>query len=280
MRRVVAIDVETATRYPNSLCQISLVLVSNPPISLFTGLIKPPENEFDSHIVKIHGISPEMTLGSPTLEEVWPLILKYISDAKLIAHNASFDRNVLEKSLGYYDISLPDMDWDCTYQATGLKLLEACNQNKIKLDNHHDSAFDATACAKLYLGLTEYTNPRPTVSTKKDYSQYSDRKLSKDILKKDLRSADPSSFFYDKKVVFTGVLKSLDRTKAALLVKQLGGDIKTGITSKTEYVICGEGVGPSKMKKIDAYNESGYNIQLLNEDEFLNVLKNEGIQIN
>lgn len=280
MNRVVAIDVETATRYPNSLCQISLVLVSDPPISLFTGLIKPPENEFDSHIIKIHGISPEMTLGSPTLEEVWPLIFKYVSDAKLIAHNASFDRNVLEKSLGYYNISLPDMAWDCTYQATGLKLLEACNKNKIKLDNHHDSAFDATACAKLYLGLNEATNPRSNFNNKKDYSQYSDRKLSKDILKKDLSLADPSSFFYDKKVVFTGVLKSLDRTKAAIIVKQLGGDIKTGITSKTEYVICGDGVGPSKMKKIDAYNESGYNIQLLNEDGFLNVLKNEGIQIN
>ena len=278
MSKVVAVDVETATRYPDSLCQISLVLVSNPPISLFTGLIKPPNNEFDNHIIKIHGISPVMTTGAPTLKEVWPLILNYISNAKLIAHNAGFDRNVLEKSLAYYNIALPQVTWDCTYQATGLKLLEACKRNKVQLGNHHDSAFDATACAKLYLGLNKDIIPK-RVNDENDFKQYSKRKLSGDVLKKDLSSADPSSFFYDRKVVFTGVLKSLERTKAALLVKQLGGDINTSITRKTNYVICGVGVGPSKMTKIDAYNETGCNIQLLNEEAFIKVLKDEGIQI-
>jgi len=50
--KIIALDVETATRYPNSLCQISLILVANPPVSLFTSLIQPPDNEFDDHIIE------------------------------------------------------------------------------------------------------------------------------------------------------------------------------------------------------------------------------------
>lgn len=277
--RLVAIDVETATRYPNSLCQISLILVSDPPISLFTTLVQPPENRFDDFIIGIHGITPEMTKNSPTLEKVWPIILDQLSGAKLIAHNASFDRNVIRKSLEFYNIDFPEFNWECTYKATSLKLLEACKANKVDLDNHHDSAFDALACAKLYMRLNNIQFPKVS-SDSRDFEVLKKRRLQGDVLKKDLSNADSNSYFYDKKVVFTGVLSSIERKDAAAIVKQMGADVDTSITKRTKYVICGEGVGPSKMRKIEKYNTQGSDIQKVDEVTFLKILKDEGIQIN
>lgn len=277
--KIIALDVETATRYPNSLCQISLILVANPPVSLFTSLIQPPDNDFDDHIIRIHGIHPDMTKDVPTLEQVWPLIKSFLDGANLVAHNASFDRNVISKSLEYYSIKMPKYSWDCTYQATGKKLLEACKQHSVSLDNHHDSAFDALACARLYSELNKSSN---TLSYKasNDFSELKKRRLAGDVLKKNLSAADPNAFFYDKKVVFTGVLDAIDRKLAASIVKDMGADIDLNITKKTKYVICGDGVGPSKMRKIEQYNTQGCDIKKLNEKEFLNILKDEGIPIN
>lgn len=77
-----------------------------------------------------------------------------------MAHNESFDRNVLAKSmvlyaLNYDDLNLPPR-WECTvkiYKARGLKLTklsDCCRTMKIQL-NHHEALSDARACAKLYL---------------------------------------------------------------------------------------------------------------------------------
>ena len=279
MGKVISLDIETATRYPDSLCQISLILVANPPVSLFTTLVRPPDNKFDDHIIRIHGITPEMTKDCPTLKEVWPILRVHFEESILIAHNASFDRNVLSKSLQYYDIGLPDYSWNCTYQATGLKLIEACDAHNVDFDNHHDSAFDALACAKLYMSLNEMNIPKATSSVQ-DFEELKKRRLSGEVLKKDLTNADPNSFFYDKKVVFTGVLSSIQRKKAAAIVKELGADIDSAITKRTKYVICGDGVGPSKMRKIEQYNSQGCEIRKLDEAEFLKILKDEGIQVN
>ena len=127
MNKVIAIDVETATRYPNSLCQISLVLVSNPPLSLFTGLIKPPENEFDSHIIKIHGISPEMTLGSPTLKEAGHSYFNIFRMLNLLRIMPALIE--MYQKIRYYNISLPDM-LGLYISVTGLKL-QICNRTKL-----------------------------------------------------------------------------------------------------------------------------------------------------
>ncbi|MBK6285811.1 MAG: BRCT domain-containing protein [Draconibacterium sp.] len=79
--------------------------------------------------------------------------------------------------------------------------------------------------------------------------------------------------FYAKKVVFTGVLNSINRINAADKVKKLGADIDTSITVRTDFVITGSTPGPSKMKKIQLFNNQGSKIQIVGEDEFLKMIK-------
>ena len=97
-------------------------------------------------------------------------------------------------------------------------------------------------------------------------------KLTGDVLRPNLQNVDPSSPFYGKKVVFTGVLTHISREDAVEKVKMLGADIDTGITPGTDLVIVGKGAGPVKLKKIDTYNGAGADIRVVDEREFLGMV--------
>jgi len=63
------------------------------------------------------------------------------------------------------------------------------------------------------------------------------KRLCESVLKPDLEHADCDSPFFAKKVVFTGVLKSIVRKDTAELIQKMGADIDTTITERTNFVI-------------------------------------------
>ncbi|MCX6303401.1 MAG: BRCT domain-containing protein [Bacteroidetes bacterium] len=97
-------------------------------------------------------------------------------------------------------------------------------------------------------------------------------KITGGLLKPDLELGDKSHLFYNKKVVFTGVLDRISRGEAAKIVKEKGADIDTGITKNTHFVIVGHGAGPTKLMKIQEFNSKGSNIRMLSENEFLDII--------
>jgi DNA ligase (NAD+) len=68
--------------------------------------------------------------------------------------------------------------------------------------------------------------------------------------------------------LFTGTLSKLKRNEAELQVENLGGKILSGVSSKLNYLVCGEEAGSKleKAKKIPS-------IKILSEEDFLNLLK-------
>lgn len=154
-----AIDFETATAYHP--CSVGIVTVENGIIiDKFVSLIKPPNNEYSPFTIRVHGIYPHHTANAKTFKEVFPEIQKRLQNRVVVAHNESFDRNVLSKSmalngLNYEALSIGSR-WECTvkiYKSKGLKpttLSDCCRAMKIQL-NHHEALSDALACAKLYL---------------------------------------------------------------------------------------------------------------------------------
>ena len=98
----------------------------------------------------------------------------------------------------------------------------------------------------------------------------SEERLSGDILAPpDLENSNPNSPFYNKKVVFMGVLESMSRIDAAIIVKSMGGDINTSISPFTDFVVVGTNPGPSKIRKLESYNAAGADIKILYEYKFL-----------
>ena len=93
-----------------------------------------------------------------------------------------------------------------------------------------------------------------------------------DIIRKD-------TVFYKKKVVFTGTLENFpDRDEIASIIRQYGADVNGSISKKTDIVVKGAGAGPSKMKKIQELQEQGFVIRVIEEPEFMELLKQEGIR--
>lgn len=157
----VAIDFETATAQKDSACAVGIVWVRELEIvEEYYTLIKPPGNEYNYYNSRVHGIKAEHTVDAPTFDQVYPEIKVLLSGKKMVAHNASFDRQVLAYTMmsngfNYSDLFLAKK-WDCTvkiFRAKGIPKvnLAACsNRYGIEL-NHHNALSDAVACAKLYM---------------------------------------------------------------------------------------------------------------------------------
>ncbi|WP_366788903.1 exonuclease domain-containing protein [uncultured Flavobacterium sp.] len=123
-------------------------------------LIQPPDNEYWYRNIMVHGIRPAQTLDVPTFDILFPEIQKRLFGRKIVAHNESFDRNVLTKTMSWHGLYYDELEiaerWECTckiYRAKGYpkaNLKYCSDRNGIQL-NHHEALSDARACAKLYL---------------------------------------------------------------------------------------------------------------------------------
>jgi len=153
MSTYTAIDFETAERH--HICAVGIVTVENGRIiDEYYSLIKPPGNKYSPFTIRVHGIYPEDTANSPNFKQIYPEIKKRLQGKTVVAHNESFDRNVLKKTMADYGINYSELNigerWECTYKIHGQKLNLCCQEFGIEL-NHHEALSDARACALLYL---------------------------------------------------------------------------------------------------------------------------------
>lgn len=157
MSKYVAIDFETANKDRASACSVGLVTVSKGKItSEDVFLIKPPSEDFS--FTDVHGLTWEDVENEQTFHELWPTIDKIISNADyLVAHNAPFDRGVLNKCCEVNSIHIPEIPFVCTVQLSRkqwninpTKLNNVCEVLDIEL-NHHEALSDARAAAKIVI---------------------------------------------------------------------------------------------------------------------------------
>ena len=160
-RDFVAIDVEYADSAQN-ICQFGLAVVRNLQIvEKRSWLIQPPGNYYEERCVKVHHITPSVTLYSPTFPQAWPEIEPYLSGYQLWAHNAgSVEESVLEKNLTLHRIvhqhysffdsrqlyQRPDCDEN---KGNGIK--QCCMALGMPCEGHHDAEEDARMCAELVI---------------------------------------------------------------------------------------------------------------------------------
>lgn len=166
MDNFVAIDVETANRYPTSVCAIGAVKVRDGVIvDKFYRLVRPEPNFYYRHFTEnIHGINREMTDSAPLFATLWPMLNLFIEGLPLVAHNKAFDERCLRECCRYYGIMWPDFPFYCTL--TGARTTiprQLCGGSYslpyvadflgIPFDNHHNALADAGACAKIAMTI-------------------------------------------------------------------------------------------------------------------------------
>jgi DNA polymerase-3 subunit epsilon len=153
----VALDFETADWGSESACAVGLVRVEGLEIvERRTSLIRPPRASFAfSHI---HRITWRHVKDQPTFAEVWPRLADMLEGAAfLAAHNAAFDRRVLETCCALARLPLPAAPFLCTvhlarrtWKLRRAKLPDVCAHLGLALQ-HHEAASDAEACARIVL---------------------------------------------------------------------------------------------------------------------------------
>lgn len=121
-----------------------------------------PETPIPPFITMLTGISDEMVADAPKFSEVTDDLLRFIGDAVLVAHNASFDLGFLNHEVGRvyedYRVGNPSL---CTVQLSrkllphieNHKLKTVANYFSIDLINHHRAKDDARATANIFVNL-------------------------------------------------------------------------------------------------------------------------------
>ena len=99
---------------------------------------------------------------------------------------------------------------------------------------------------------------------KNDIFKLRARKIDSNFINK-IEVLDKSHLFYDKIVVITGEFPSFSsRNKMAEMIQNVGGDVNTAISKKTDFVIVGLKAGPKKLEQIEQYQ-----IKTFTEHEFI-----------
>lgn len=306
----ITIDFETANISMNSACSVGLAAVKgNEIVKKDYFLIKPPTDHFRHENTDIHSLTFDDVKNSPTFDIVYQSIRQYIENSKYVmAHNAQFDMSVLHECLSYYHIPFPDFTYIDTINfvsqvkyESGNSLEKCADYFGIKISDHHNALCDAEVCAKIVIAsinkfvfssLESYLDFFPEVRCK----QFSELNSTRTMLKSKkerfhnvkvsdivptVTYFDKSNAFYQKNCVLTGELESLDRKDAMQKIVDAGGIIKTGVSSKTDYLIVGiqdkrivgdDGLSTKEEKAYELIKK-GKNIKIINEDEFLELLQ-------
>ena len=160
--KFVAIDFETADYGQDSACAVALVRVEDHQIVAKThALIRPPRARFQ--FTYIHGITWERVKNEPTFGEIWPTMTEYLHGADhFVAHNAPFDKGVLQACCAASGLAMPTLPFRCTVKLArqiwplpSHKLNLVCQHLQIPL-NHHDALSDAEACAKIVIAAQQH----------------------------------------------------------------------------------------------------------------------------
>lgn len=300
----IAIDMETATSFRGSICEIGLAFVERGEIvKSKSWLIQPKNNEYYGFNTYIHGITPQMTATSPSFKDVWPEIKELIENRTLISHNTSFDMYALADALKDAEIELPTLDYFCSLRLArkafpGLcsySLPSLCEELKIKFDTHHRAEADAIGCAEVFLRILSKFQidnleelPQKLNFNKGRFEENNHfPQRQKDITKKkcnimqdikiDDSKFDESNYFFGKEVCFTGAFNFGVRKNLLQAIANIGGIPTNSVTKTTnvlvvgqqDYRVVGSAGMSTKQKKAITLIEKGQDLEIMSEAEFL-----------
>lgn len=272
----------------------------------FYSLIRPPfeyEGKKGPALTWIHGFTEDKLKNEKTFAEILPKMEEFIEGLPLVAHNACVERACIHDCCSYYNIetSIPYEDIMDTYLlskaiekkhgmtvrgAGSYSLNMVCQRFGVPVLRHHHACDDAEMCGNLFLVLPKFLSgelefdisvlERSSDCCAKDtsfvnniyqsYAKQGHTTLCGDVLQKDLSCADPNNPFYDRKVVITGIF-NIERQKLANLLKTMGADIDTGVGSKTNYLLIGEDLGHSKLRKFEELIVAGKDVRKIYQED-------------
>lgn len=160
----VVVDIETTGLNPRTdkITEIAAYKVAKGEIvDKFSALVN-PEINISQDIADLTGITNEMVRNAEKIDSVFDKFLKFVDDAIIVAHNASFDISFLKTSAKQLNIEFSPTTLDTLTLSRGLmpnllryKLDVICKELNIELKKHHRASDDAEATAMIFIKLCE-----------------------------------------------------------------------------------------------------------------------------
>ncbi len=169
--RIVALDTETtgtAVDKGHRIIEVGCVEIENRKLTGqdFRRLVN-PGRDIDPEAYEVHGISEEDLAGKPTFAEIEAELVKFISGAEVIMHNAAFDVGFLENELSLTSSPLVRLETICeitdTWQLAKARhpgqrnsIDALCKRYRIDASarEKHGALLDALLLAQVYLAMT------------------------------------------------------------------------------------------------------------------------------
>lgn len=286
------LDTETTglSAYYDDIIEVGILKVRNNEIvDRYSQLIK-PEFEVPPFITNLTGITNEMLIDKPTIQNVKNEILSFIEDDIILGHNTSFDIRFLNAA---FDSSLDNNYMDTVQFARKVypellshRLSDLVNYLNLK-NNEHRAISDCIATKELYDAIKKTMDERGVGIEDLWYGCNSEgKKTGIDIssIEPNVVTINEESFFYGKHIVFTGKLEKMTRKNAMQIVVNLGGILDNNVISKTNYLILGNndynailhGEKSSKHKKAEKLKSEGKDINIIDEFTFYDIINEEG----
>lgn len=258
----VAIDFETANRRRGSACAIGMCKIENGLITeKYHKYLRPIPFEFEQMNTAVHGITASETENAPTIAEDWVNIQAFVGNLPLVAHNASFDRSVLDNSLEASGLKASGWQIVCTMlQAKRLfngeltKLNDLCRKFEISL-NHHNAYSDAEACALLRLSFLELdTSAKESLVKVKTQVSKIETTVESEVLN-------------GLTIVFTGDFDAMSRSEIEEFARAHGARVTGSVSRKTSYLVQGNIYASGKLNRAHELS-----IEILSETKFFKLV--------
>ena len=143
-----------------------------------------PERPIPFEITNLTGITDEMVLDSPPIEEVLPQFMEFIGKGALVAHNAGFDVGFIEQNCRLMGLDDHFVYVDTVALARVLlptlskyKLNVVARALNISLENHHRAVDDAGATAEIFVKFVEMLK-KENITTLRQVNQYGGRNVN------------------------------------------------------------------------------------------------------
>ncbi|PKK38332.1 hypothetical protein BWI96_00655 [Siphonobacter sp. SORGH_AS_0500] len=300
----VAIDFENANNARSSACSLGITIVKDGKIQETKyWLIKPYPFEMGFFQQRVHKIELATLENELTFDELWSEIRPYLENQTILAHNASYDLNLLRGLVDHYGLTIGNLQYACTVDMAkvtwpnepkhSLGYLAYYNQIKFV---HHRADDDARVCAMLALRMAELHQAEDlddliykTKISKRNldgsFARLTPRPRRKaksaTVIPNLYQIPSPDHHLFGKLVVFTGDLETFSREEAQHLVIQKGGVAAKNISPQTHYVVVGkqnallvgEDLKSTKMRRAEEFINRGFPLVVLTEEEFLTLIQ-------
>ncbi|MCR5310673.1 MAG: exonuclease [Lachnospiraceae bacterium] len=283
--KYVVIDIETTGLSPDydEIIEISAIRYEGKlEKSKYVSFVK-PSFEIDEYITELTGITNEMLIGAPSIEQCIKEFKEFVGDDLLVGYNINFDINFLYDNLlacygeafgnDFVDVmriarrTLPELPHH--------RQIDIADYYKIEVYTEHRAEADCRVCKACFDELKEDVERRNLDIFSRPHGGIRAKDISTE--KTDFNTEHP---LFGKVCVFTGTLEKMKRKEAMQIVADLGGFPGDGVTKKTNYLVLGNNDyckaikdGKSaKQKKAEKLILDGADLQIISEQVFYDMI--------